>query len=81
MKKRIAVILVILMYIFTPFISSAENLIRNSDFGEVNGKDIVNWAKGENNPDYFNLLTKESLENTWEEKAKIILDLLKKYEK
>lgn len=30
--------------------------------------------------DYFKLLNKEALENTWEQKAKIIIDLLKKYE-
>lgn len=34
----------------------------------------------EQNKDYFNLLNKEALENTWEEKAKTILNLLKKFE-
>lgn len=29
---------------------------------------------------YYSLLREEALENTWEEKAKIIIDLLKKYE-
>ena len=33
-----------------------------------------------NNKDYFDILEKEALENTWAEKAKIIIDLLKKYE-
>ena len=33
------------------------------------------------NTNYFNLLNKEALENTWEEKAKIIINLLEKYEK
>ena len=33
-----------------------------------------------NNKDYFNLLNKEALENTWEAKALAIIDLLKKYE-
>ena len=37
--------------------------------------------KKENNSDYFDLLAKEALENTWEEKAKSILALLKRYEK
>jgi len=32
------------------------------------------------NNSYFKLLTKEALENTWEEKAKAIISLLKKYE-
>lgn len=32
------------------------------------------------NNDYFNLLEKEALENTWSEKAKIIINLLQKYE-
>ena len=30
--------------------------------------------------EYFNLLEKEALENTWYEKAKIIIELIKKYE-
>ena len=34
----------------------------------------------DNNKDYFNLLNKEALENTWEAKALAIIDLLKKYE-
>lgn len=33
-----------------------------------------------NNNDYFGLLEKEALENTWSEKAKVIIDLLKRYE-
>lgn len=32
------------------------------------------------NKDYFNTLKKEALENTWKEKAKLIIELLKKYE-
>lgn len=32
------------------------------------------------NTDYFSLLEKEALENTWSEKAKIIIDLLQQYE-
>lgn len=35
----------------------------------------------EHDTNYFNLLNTEALENTWEEKAKIIIDLLEKYEK
>lgn len=34
----------------------------------------------EHNVSYFNLLDNEALENTWEQKAKIIIDLIKKYE-
>lgn len=34
----------------------------------------------EHNTEYFDLLQKEALENTWEEKANIIIDLIKKYE-
>lgn len=34
----------------------------------------------EHNKDYFKLLQKEALENTWEAKALAIVDLLKKYE-
>lgn len=33
-----------------------------------------------NDNNYFNTLKQEALENTWEEKAKIIINLLKKYE-
>lgn len=36
--------------------------------------------KKENNNDYFRLLNKEALENTWEQKALLIIDLLKKIE-
>lgn len=32
------------------------------------------------NEKYFNILDKEALENTWKEKSKIIINLLKKYE-
>lgn len=35
----------------------------------------------EHNESYFNLLNKEALENTWEQKALLIIDLLKKHEK
>lgn len=34
----------------------------------------------EHNENYFTLLNKEALENTWEQKALLIIDLLKKYE-
>lgn len=34
----------------------------------------------EHDQKYYNLLNKEALENTWEEKAKLIISLLKKYE-
>lgn len=34
----------------------------------------------EHNMDYFNLLQKEALANTWQEKAQAIINLLKKYE-
>lgn len=34
----------------------------------------------EQNTEYFELLQKEALENTWKEKANIIIDLVKKYE-
>ena len=30
--------------------------------------------------DYFNTLKKEALQNTWKEKANLIIELLKKYE-
>lgn len=40
---------------------------------------FINESK-ENNSDYFKLLHKEALENTWEKKSKLIIDLLKKYE-
>lgn len=33
-----------------------------------------------NNKEYYELLKKEALENTWDEKAKSIVDMLKKYE-
>ena len=33
------------------------------------------------NREYFEILEKEAQENTWEEKAKSIIDLLEKYEK
>ncbi len=39
----------------------------------------INISK-EHNESYYNLLKKEALENTWEEKAKLIINLLKKYE-
>jgi len=39
----------------------------------------INVSK-EHNDKYYNLLNKEALENTWEEKAKLIINLLKKYE-
>ena len=34
----------------------------------------------ENNKEYFDLLKEEALDNTWETKAKLIIDLIKKYE-
>ena len=34
----------------------------------------------DNNINYFNLLNKEALNNTWEQKALLIINLLKKYE-
>ena len=49
------------------------------EFVELIDKSI-NISK-EHNIDYFNLLNKEALENTWEEKAKLIINMLKKYEK
>ncbi len=33
-----------------------------------------------NNPNYYDLLNRESLENTWFEKSKLIIDLIKNYE-
>ena len=33
-----------------------------------------------NNSDYYSILKKEALENTWSEKANAIVELLKKYE-
>jgi len=49
------------------------------EFVELFDKAInLNLADDHN---YFNTLKQEALENTWEEKAKIIIDLLKKYEK
>ena len=59
MKKSLAVILFILMYIFMPVVSDAANLIRNSNFSEINGEDIQNWAKGENNKDYYTVTVED----------------------
>ena len=39
------------------------------------------YLSKEHNEDYYNVLNREALENTWEEKAKLIINLLKKYEK
>ena len=50
-----------------------------NEFVELIDKSIQ--LSTEQNKDYFNLLNKEALENTWEEKAKAILNLLKKFEK
>ena len=50
----------------------------NSEFISLVDKAI--HISKENDEKYYNLLNKEALENTWEEKAKLIIDLLKKYE-
>ena len=34
----------------------------------------------ENNKEYFDMLKEEALDNTWETKAKLIIELIKKYE-
>lgn len=41
---------------------------------------LIDNAINNKDTQYFNLLEKEALENTWYEKAKIIVELLKKYE-
>ena len=48
------------------------------EFVELIDKALL--LKKENNDNYFNMLNKEALENTWEEKAKIIINLIKKSE-
>ena len=55
-------------------------MIANNKENFVNLIDKALILNNEHNATYFNLLNKEALENTWEEKAKIIIDLLKKYE-
>ena len=50
------------------------------EFVELIDKTINISKNPNNNKDYFNLLNKEALENTWEAKALAIIDLLKKYE-
>ena len=41
---------------------------------------LIDVAINIKDSEYFNLLEKEALENTWYEKAKIIIELIKKYE-
>jgi len=41
---------------------------------------LIDNAINITDPNYFSLLEKEALENTWYEKAKIIINLIKKYE-
>ena len=50
----------------------------NEEFIELIDKSLL--LNKEHNNKYFNLLNQEALENTWEEKAKIIINLLKNYE-
>jgi len=50
----------------------------NDEFIELIDK-AIEISKTEEN-EYYEVLKKEALENTWEEKAKDIIDLLKKYE-
>ena len=42
-------------------------------------EEAIKYEK-ENNQKYFKLLEEEALDNTWETKAKLIIDLIKKYE-
>ena len=49
-----------------------------NEFIQLVDKD--NILNKEHNVSYFNLLNDEALENTWEQKAKIIIDLIEKYE-
>ena len=53
----------------------AEN---KEDFVNLIDKALI--LNNEHNARYFKLLNKEALENTWEEKANIIINLIKKYE-
>ena len=57
------------------FISNSKD-----EFVELVDNAIKISQNRDNNKDYFNLLNKEALENTWEAKALAIIDLLKKYE-
>ena len=53
--------------------------IVTTDMNECRKYKSVEFAN-ENNEEYFNLLNKEALENTWKAKSEVIIDLLKKYE-
>lgn len=55
-------------------------MIANDKEEFVNLIDKALILNNEHDTTYFNLLNKEALENTWKEKANLIIDLLKKYE-
>lgn len=55
-------------------------MIANSKEGFVKLIDQALEIAKTHDEEYFNILDKEALENTWSGKAKIIIDLLKKYE-
>ena len=55
-------------------------MIANNNEEFINLIDKAIDISKEHNKDYFKILKKEALENTWEEKAKLIINLLKQYE-
>ena len=55
-------------------------MIANNHDEFINLVDKAVKMNKENNKDYYEILKKEALENTWDAKAGIIVDMLKKYE-
>ena len=41
---------------------------------------LLNRSNSENSKEYFELLNKEALENTWSKKSNSIVEVLRKYE-
>ena len=55
MKKRLIALMLFVMVMFSPVLSYAENLLKNSDFSDTNGEEIAFWQREKINETYYSI--------------------------